>query len=300
MKKLLVLLFPLLPACVLKQSVKTKNILPYFDKQGHRGCRGLMPENTIPAMLTAIDLGVTTLEMDVVISKDGQVIVSHDPFMNREIVTKPDGTFIAAKDAKQYVLYQMDYDEIKRFDVGLKPNEKFTEQKKSAVAKPLLSALIDSVEVRLQQRHTTVNYNIEIKSTPSGDNLYNPPPAAFVDLVLNVVSEKKILPRVTIQSFDFRVLKYLSKKAPDIKTAALIDAPNRKSVHYQLEQLGFVPTAYSPHFSLVTNSLIKQCHEKGMLVIPWTVNDLTRMRTLKGAGVDGIITDYPNLFEELD
>src|SRR5688572_19248957 len=106
----------LLSSCMVKQS--GKNMLPAFDKQGHRGCRGLMPENTLLAMLKASDLGVTTLEMDAVISKDGKVVLSHEPFFNHEITTKPNGAFVTEAEERSLNLYQLSYDEIKRFDVG--------------------------------------------------------------------------------------------------------------------------------------------------------------------------------------
>ncbi|HYK44667.1 MAG TPA: glycerophosphodiester phosphodiesterase family protein, partial [Parafilimonas sp.] len=99
--------------------------LPLFDKEGHRGCRGLMPENTIPAFLKAIDLGVTTLEMDAVITKDGQVLISHEPFFNHEITTKPNGDTLRESEDRSFNIYQMNYDEVKTYDVGLKVNPRF-------------------------------------------------------------------------------------------------------------------------------------------------------------------------------
>src|SRR6188474_3759231 len=101
-----------------------------FDIQGHRGCRGLMPENTIPAMIKALDLGVTTLEMDVVISKDNKVVVSHEPWFESEITTKPDGSFIKPGEAMQYNIFQMSYDEVLKYDVGMKTHPRFPQQQK--------------------------------------------------------------------------------------------------------------------------------------------------------------------------
>src|SRR5438128_2424457 len=124
----LILAFLLITACS-----STKNLqvsLPVFDKEGHRGCRGLMPENTIPAMLKALELGVTTLEMDAVITKDGQVILSHEPFFNHEITTKADGKFIDEKEEKNYNIFKMTYAETHQFDVGLKPHPRFPQQQK--------------------------------------------------------------------------------------------------------------------------------------------------------------------------
>src|SRR5580765_1503590 len=135
---------------------------PAFDVEGHRGCRGLMPENTIPAMLKAIDLGVTTLEMDVVITKDNKVVVSHEPWFETEITTKPDGSFVNPVEAMQLNIYQMSYDEVLKYDVGMKPHPRFPQQQKMKVVKPLLSDLIDSVEAYLVKKNLPkVRYNIE-------------------------------------------------------------------------------------------------------------------------------------------
>ena len=117
-----------------------------FDKQGHRGSRGLMPENTIPAMLLAIDLGVTTLEMDVVISKDEAVVVSHDPYFHENITTTPDGRTLAKGEGVKHLLYQMDYDSIMKYDVGMKPHPDFPRQKKMEAFKPMLVELLHATE----------------------------------------------------------------------------------------------------------------------------------------------------------
>ena len=132
----------------------------FFDKQGHRGCRGLMPENTIPAMLHAIDLGVATLEMDIVFTKDSVAILSHEPFFNHEITTKQDGSFIGENDERQYNIYQMNFAETQQFDVGLKPHPRFAQQKKLAATKPSLANLIDSVE-----KYISIKKNYPIYST---------------------------------------------------------------------------------------------------------------------------------------
>src|SRR5688500_3464035 len=122
------------------QTNSTKQI-PAFDKQGHRGCRGLMPENTIAAMLKAIDLGVTTLETDIAITKDKQPILSHEPFFNHEITTKPDGSFVTEAEEKSLNIYKMDYEQVKSFDVGLKPHPRFPHQQKIKAIKPLLEEM---------------------------------------------------------------------------------------------------------------------------------------------------------------
>ncbi len=270
-----------------------------FDYQGHRGCRGLMPENTIPAMLKAIDLGVTTLETDAIITKDNQVILSHEPFFNHEITTKPNGAFVTEAEEKLLNIYQMTYEEVKGFDVGIKPHPRFPNQTKLAVAKPLLADMIDAAERYAKaKRKAPVHYNIETKSEAATDNRYHPSPAAFVELLVAVIQSKKITERVTIQSFDIRTLQYLHQKYPLIKTALLIEDFDKKSFNEQITQLGFVPSIYSPHFSLVNKELIEVCHSKGIQIIPWTVNDQSTIQQLKNMGVNGIISDFPNLFNQ--
>jgi glycerophosphoryl diester phosphodiesterase len=269
-----------------------------FEVQGHRGCRGLMPENTIPAMYKAIDLGVNTIEMDVVISKDKKVVVSHEPWFSHEITTKPDGSFIEAKEEMKYNIYEMSYAEIIKYDVGLKFHPRFPKQQKLQAIKPLLEDLIDSVKNYCNRKKKQVPvFNIEIKSLPAGDNKYHPMPYEFSELVMTVIKEKKIEDRVIVQSFDYRPLKYLHEKYPALTTSLLIEDSNDKDFEGQLAELGYLPVIYSPNYTLVDEELVKQCHNKGMKIIPWTVNNKKEVKKLKKMGVDGIITDYPDLFK---
>ncbi|TMI62025.1 MAG: glycerophosphodiester phosphodiesterase [Bacteroidetes bacterium] len=270
-----------------------------FDKQGHRGCRGLMPENTIPAMLQAIGLSVTTLEMDVVISKDKKVVVSHDAWMSAEITTKPNGEYVTAAEEKSLNIYHMNYEEVKKYDVGMKPHPRFKQQAKIKAYKPLLADLLDSVAKDMMTRRRPFPYfNIETKCLPAGDNIYHPRPEEFVELLIAVIKEKGIEDRVIIQSFDFRTLQYLHVKYPLIKTAALVEATDKRNIETLIKDLGFNPTIYSPAYQLVNTTVISNCHAKGIKIIPWTVNDKAKIDELKKMGVDGIITDYPNLFNE--
>lgn len=286
----------LLTSCLQHKTGKGMNAIS-FDKQGHRGCRGLMPENTLPAMLKAIDLGVTTLEMDAVITKDGQVVLSHEPFFNHDITTKPDGSFVSQAEEMNLNIYRFSYEEVKRFDVGMKPHPRFPQQQKIKAVKPLLRDVIDSVEAYSRlQKHQPLFYNIETKTNPSTDNLFHPAPAAFVDVLMKVINDKGIAGRAIIQSFDFRTLKVMHEKFPEVKIAMLIEDYDKRTLDEQLNALGFIPTIYSPEQSLVTPELIKACHEKKMKIIPWTVNNKANISTLQQMGVDGIITDYPDLF----
>lgn len=268
-----------------------------IDYQGHRGCRGLMPENTIPGMIKALELGVTTLEMDISISKDKKVFLSHEPFFNHEITTKPDGSFITEKEERSYNTYKMDYDSIIKYDVGLKPHPRFPKQEKLKAVKPLLSDLFKTVKERqMNMRRPFPLYNIETKTLPIGDNMYHPAPAEFVELLMKVIMEEGMEDYVTIQSFDFRTLQYLHQHYPQIKTAMLIEDFNKAPLEDQLKKLGFTASIYSPHYSLVTAQLVQQCHAIKMKLIPWTVNDKKEIERLIALGIDGIISDYPDLF----
>jgi len=271
-----------------------------FDFEGHRGCRGLMPENTIPAYQHAIDLGVTTLEMDAVITKDKQVIMSHEPFFNHEITTKSDGSFVDEKEERSWNIYQMTYAETLQFDVGIKTHPRFPLQQKVAVHKPRLSDVIDSAEVyaAVKNKHLPF-YNIETKSTAATDNIYHPAPAEFVELIMQVIKEKKIEDRTIIQSFDIRPLQYLHEHYPSIKTSYLFELPSDKTFAERLKELGFLPTIYSPDEKLVSPLLVKQCRELGIKLVPWTINDIKRMKELKQMGVDGLISDFPDLYKQI-
>ncbi len=271
-----------------------------IDWQGHRGCRGLYPENTIQAMLKAIDLGVSTLELDVVITKDKQVILSHEPFMSAEISTNPEGKSITAAQEKTYNIYQLDYAAVQTWDVGLKPHPRFPQQEKTPATKPLLADVIDAVEAYIRMHNLPpVQYNIETKSDPEGDDSYHPKPAEFVNLVLAVIQGKGIAPRTIIQSFDLRTIQLVHKQYPQLKTAFLVENTSAKKLNTQLKTLGFVPTIFSPAYQFVDQKLVDNCHKKGMQVIVWTVNTLPEMQTMLKLGVDGIISDYPNLFSAM-
>jgi glycerophosphoryl diester phosphodiesterase len=271
--------------------------IPKFDVQGHRGARGLKPENTVPAFLTALNYGVTTIELDLAVTKNNQLVVSHEPWISPAICLTATGDALQGQE-KQYNIYQMTYDEIGKFDCGSKFNERFTEQTKLTVPKPLLSDVIVAVEDHIKSfTQYEVDYNIEIKTTPEGDNVFHPGPEAFSDLVHDLIDQYLPLERVVIQSFDFRVLKYWHTKYPEIRLAALVE--NTKSIDWNLKELGFIPSIYSPEFTLLSKGKIDYLHEKKIRVIPWTVNSKESMKQLKGWGVDGFITDYPNRSAEL-
>lgn len=264
-----------------------------YDLQGHRGARGLMPENTIPAMVKALELGVTTLELDLVITKDEQVLVSHDPWMNGMICLSPDGAEIGDKD-RSYNIYEMTYQEVRKYDCGSKQHASFPDQLNFMTGKPLLRDLIASVEKYVETHGLPKpSYNIEIKSTQEGDDTFHPRPEEFSELVYAVVSETIEADRIIIQSFDFRVLRFFHDTYPEVKLAMLVTDPTAYKA--QLADLGFQPRIYSPYFYGLTKEIVHTLQQKGMEVIPWTVNEKEQMEKLLAMGVNGIITDYPNL-----
>jgi glycerophosphoryl diester phosphodiesterase len=268
-----------------------------FDFQAHRGGRGLMPENTIPAMLALMDNDkVTTLEMDLAVTKDKKVVVSHDPVLNPIITTKPDGSYIKANEVNENIIYQMNYDQLQKFDVGLKLHPGFKQQQKLAVNIPTLTDLIDSVEFKSKSNGRKMLYNIEIKSVDGKDIVEHPVPEEFVDLVVNLIEQKNITLRTTIQSFDLRPLKVLHQKYPKVQTAYLVFGKDCGDAQKLIQLLGFTPTIYSPEYKFVTKETVDYCHANNMKIIPWTVNTKTEIDALIALGVDGLITDYPNLF----
>ncbi|HAI75736.1 MAG TPA: glycerophosphodiester phosphodiesterase [Microscillaceae bacterium] len=273
--------------------IHTAGLAQNFDLQGHRGARGLLPENSLPGFLKALDWGVMTLEMDVVISKDQQVVLSHEPFMAALICNDSTGTPIATEHERQYNLYAMTLTEVQQFDCGCRGNARFPEQQPISVHKPTLIEVITAVEQYCREKQLAPPfYNIETKSTPAGDLVYHPEPGVFAELLYQVIQQMGIAERTFIQSFDVRTLQYLNRQHPEQKLVLLVE--NQAGLADNLEKLGFVPEVYSPHFSLVTPDLVKTVHQKGMRLIPWTVNDVAEAAKLKAMGVDGLITDYPD------
>jgi len=273
--------------------VSIKATSQQIDIQGHRGARGVMPENTIPAFIYALEQGVTTLELDVVISKDGKVVVSHEPWLSHNICLKPEGSEISKDEEMSLNIYQLTYDEIKQYDCGSKGNSRFPQQEKQKVAKPLLSDVIEAVEKHIKSyTQYEVDYNIELKSSPKGDGNYHPTPKEFSKIVYSLIDQYLPWDRIVIQSFDFRVLKYWSENYPEVRLAALIE--NLKSIDSNIKSLGFKPHIYSPNHRLLSKNKVEKLHYDEIKVIPWTVNEVDTMQKLIEWGVDGIITDYPN------
>lgn len=261
--------------------------------QGHRGARGLYPENTVTGFIEAIRSGVDTIEMDVVISKDRQVVVSHEPWMNEEFCSKPDGLPVEKNSGERYNLYKMDYSGIAAFDCGKRGNHEFPLQRAIPEHKPLLSEVFSKVEAYIKENDLPpVNYNIEIKSEPGYDGIFNPKPKEFVALVFGEIKNKEYSEKIYLQSFDVRILQEIKKTDPKMKIALLVE--NTEGFENNLKHLGFKPEIYSPDYKFVTTELVKSLHLQNIKIIPWTVNESSDIKNLLEMGVDGIISDYPN------
>lgn len=264
-----------------------------IDVQGHRGARGLKPENTIGGFIEALEQGVSTLELDVVVSGDQLVVVSHEPWMSHQICLDAEGRAISREEARSHKLYKMDYDRIAEYDCGSLGNRKFPAQEKIKSSKPLLTNVIESVEAHITANGLErVAYNIEIKSKEEWDGKLTPSPAEFAQLVYDVIMEAGVLDRSCIQSFDPRSLRAIRELNPELTTALLVNSMD--GLQEQIDELGFTPDIYSPYHALVDEKLVKEVHELGMKIIPWTVNEKADMEKLVEKGVNGIITDYPN------
>lgn len=256
---------------------------------GHRGCRGLMPENTVPAFVHAIALGVVTLELDVVISADSIPVVSHEPWFHHKFTTLPDGRPLTKDDEYNHNIYKLSYEQIKKYDVGLRNHPGYPSQKSLPTHKPALYEVFDTIE---KLKPDKIWYNIEIKRRKEWDSIYHPPAALFVQLVMDEIKKYDLQERVIIQSFDHESLIYVKNNYPTIKTAILVEDMRTPSQH--LEILGFTPYIYSPYYKLIDREVVGKLKSLGMKVIPWTVNDVDTAQKLMSFNVDGIITDYPD------
>ncbi len=269
-----------------------------FDWQGHRGSRGLMPENSLEAFQHALTYGdVTTLELDLAVSKDNQLIVSHEPWFNPAICLLPNGDTIDPRSEEKLLIYERTAQEIRGYDCGSKGNKRFPDQKKTKTYKPTLKEVVEMVRTVKGKAAENIRWNIEIKSQLEWDGIRHPAVDEFVRLVIEAVKELKISQNCTVQSFDIRALQSLHRQAPELQLAFLVE--NTLGLDRNLARLGFTPQIYSPYYLLLSKKVIRACHQKNMKVIPWTVNDVKSMRRLIRIGVDGIITDYPNRIEQV-
>lgn len=275
-------------------NTNVKRISQQFDWQGHRGARGLAPENTIPAFSKALDYDVVTLELDLAVSADSQLVVSHEPWFNHAICKQPNGNPIGEADERRFNIYELPYSKIKQFDCGTLRNPRFAHQQTQPAHKPLLHEVVMAADSFCKARgKPLVRFNIEIKSQPDWYRKFCPPPAEFAKLVLAELKRVGIEARSTVQSFDPAALIAVHQLSPAQTTAILVEDP-LATPQSMVTKLGFVPTIYSPYHVFVTKAVVAACHQQNMQVIPWTVNEETDMDTLISRGVDGLISDYPD------
>lgn len=292
-----------------KQTVKEQ---PKYitDVQAHRGGMGLLPANTLEAMKNAVDLGVNTLEMDIVVTKDNKVILSHDKYFTAEETTRPDGSHIKKEDPREY-LWKMTYEEIAKYDVGMRQHPSFPEQKTIPAIRPLLSDVLTFIENYTKEKGMApMKYNIEIKCDPDYNGgiegqdwpVYN----EMVDICLEVILPYNLGDRLIIQTFDERALAYMHEKYPELHLSYLVGGgevrwkENKEmDIDAILAQIGFVPEWFSPASIFVTKSNVDDAHKRGMKVVTWTVDNKEDMVKMIDAGVDAIISNYPNRLLEV-
>jgi len=287
-----------------------------FDLQGHRGARGLAPENTLPAFARALALGVTTLELDVGLTEDGVLVVAHDRRLNPDIVRGPDGRWLVGRTR---TVRELTFHELGRYDVGrLRPGSeysaRFPEQRRmDGIRIPKLEEVFGLAR---RAHNDEVRFNIETKLSPLAPE-ETAGPDEFARALIAVVRANGVERRTTIQSFDWRTLALAQREAPEIATAYLSsdadnvrDAGNSPSPWtngIRFADHGSVPKMvkaaggriWSPNFRDLTAALVAEAHGLALGVLPWTVNDAPDMERLIDWGVDGIITDYPDRLREV-
>lgn len=263
-----------------------------IEIHGHRGARGSFPENTIRSFLFAIECDVSAVEMDIVISSDNKIVVSHEPWFNPPTCTNPLGKEISGKNQGNF--YQMSYDEIRRFDCGKKGNPDFPDQKLMVAHKPLLSEAIEACEDFIKKKKLNpITYNIEIKSEREWYGKFQPFPEKYIDLVLRELETLNVSEKCMLQSFDPNILNAINSMNKKITTGLLVE--NIATLKENLRNLNFVPAYYNPFFELINEKLVKDIHIAGMKILAWTVNSKEDMIRIASLGVNGIITDYPEI-----
>lgn len=269
---------PLPSALALLLSAMSSPSAPHIQVQGHRGARMVLPENTLPAFEYAIQAGADVLELDLAVTRDGVLVVSHDATMNPKYCTAPEGW------AGTRVIREMTLAELKRWDCGSPANRDFPRQKSVPGTRvPTLD------EVLALAPRGSFHFNVELKSNPRHPE-QTPPAAEFARMVADVVRAHKLTGRVNVQSFDFRNLTAMKEIAPEIRMAALFEPGSHDVVN---EALAVSAAITSPHYSYITPELVARAHKAGLQVIPWTANDEATWKRLVDAGVDAIITDDP-------
>jgi glycerophosphoryl diester phosphodiesterase len=249
---------------------------PAIQVHGHRGARARMPENTIPAFQYAIGQGVDVVELDMAVTKDNVIVVSHDPLLRAPVCTGP---------RENAVIHELTLEEVRRWDCGAVRNPAFpAQQPVPGTRMPTLDEVFD-----LASRGTFA-YNIETKIFPDKPQ-YTPAPEEFARMVLEKIRLHKLEKRVILQSFDFRTLVAMRKLAPEIVLSALIQGDRRDFAAVVAEAAK--AEIVSPEFHLVTPAKVEAAHKAGIRVVPWTANTEADWDNLVAAGVDAIITDDP-------
>ena len=286
-----------------------------LDIQGHRGARGLLPENTLPAFERAMDLGVTTIELDVAVTRDGVVVISHDATLNPDITRGPDGRFL---DARGPAIRDLTYGQVLRYDVGrLNPGRNYAKSfaDQQAVDGTRIPRLAELFELARRKNDRDVRFNVEIKSDPTRPEL-SLAPEPFARAVLDEIRRAGMSRRVTIQSFDWRPLQVVQRMAPDVETAYLtaqakgfdtVAEPSAWTAGFRLSDYGSVPKMvraaggriWSPRYQDVDEAIVREAHAAGVRVIVWTVNEPEAIGKMLALGVDGIISDRPDIVMRL-
>lgn len=285
-----------------------------FDLQGHRGARGLAPENTLPAFAKALSLGVDTLELDVNMTQDGHLIVGHDPVLQPHLARNAEGRWIAAPGP---VIWRTPLADLQRFDVGrLDPNSRYgrTYPEQVPADDTAMPTLAEVFALVAKSGNDTVRFNIETKLNPLKPD-ESAPPEQFAAAVVKAIQEAGLAQRSTIQSFDWRTLQEAAHLAPEIPRAYLtiegtssdnvqrgrpdtspwlagLDADEYPSTPALVKAAG--GPIWSPFWRNVTAENVAEAHRLGLRVIPWTVNEPAVAEQLIDMKVDGLITDYPD------
>jgi len=289
--------------------------LPAFDVQGHRGARGLFPENTLPGFAAALAIGVTTLEMDVGLTRDGLLVVHHDRRVDPQRTRGSDGTWVEEPAA---AIFEFDHADLVAYDVGrARPDgrvaKRFPEQ--AGLDGVIIPTLAEVVALAEATSKRTMRYNIETKTAPDAP-AETVAPEAMAEALVSLVQDTGIAERATIQSFDWRSLRHVQKVAPAIRTVYLtaeqswLDNLERGRPGVSPWTAGIDPDDYegsvprtvdaaggaiwSPYFRDLREADLAEAKRLGLRVVVWTVNEPADMRSLIDLGVDGIITDYPD------
>jgi len=256
---------------------------------GHRGCRGLMPENTISSFQKAIELGADGIEWDVVVNKNHELIISHEPYIDVNYCTRIDKTEILNNSPNYLNIYKMSTAQVKEYDCGSLYQKEFPNQTLYSSTKPTVKECLDVLE--------TLNPLIlfEIKSAEDNYGEYQPHPKIYAKIIFNELSNYKNLNNIYFMSFDSNILNELNKLMPGQKYIYLSYNP-LSSIVDCLNDLNFKPFALGLYYQLISTEAIELSHKKKIELYAWTVNDVDMGNKLIQMGIDGLISDYPNYF----